>query len=602
MIAGTAAELESALDVELWASQLLGMCWRARSELPPAEAVEMDAGLVYGRPLLQELTRIGGRGAATAVLGLAELEDGELGCLAKEALDEAGLWARLPQWASEVGESAIVGAAVMRDPVFDDARTVLLESRHPDGATLALGVLIDRNLGGIAKDVLLADSIDEVAGAMHAHAGEQPVELVLERIEPGVAAGLIEDAIEMTDMTWAAPVHDDYWNGRALAVLRCDQTPGVVRPEDPLEMPTAEREALCAEFLASPEGAGFTADGDEAWAVSLAINFAADYAGGDPLRWSPVVVELFMADWVPRKVLTTDAFLAGLPAAIDAWVRFAARKRAVPAEALELTRAAVGEFASEMSERASDPDLVGPSKQFLMAAQQAGVDLEDERALETFVAGWNARSVHDLPAGWELGVDDGSHARVPEDAILQVKIQLARVTKPPVWRRLQVSAGTPLDELHQIIQAAFGWVNYHLHVFEIGGERFGPADPELELDFADERRFTLADLVESEGDRVTYTYDFGDDWEHQIVVEKVLEPEPGVTYPHLVTAKGACPPEDCGGVWGWAELKAVLAGPGDEEYAERREWLGLDADEVLDPGAVDADEIRSRLASFAIAR
>ena len=512
------------------------------------------------------------------------------------------MWASLPQWASEVGESAIVGAAVMRDPVFDDGRTVLLESRHRDGATHALGVLIDKNLGGIAKDVLIAGSIDDVERTMQAHADEQPVELVFERVEPGVAAGLIEDAIEMTDMTWGAPVDEDYWHGRALAVLRCDQTPGVILPEDPAEMPTAEREALCAEFLASPEGAGFAADGEEAWVASLAINFAADYAGGDPLRWSPVVVELFMADWVPRKVLTTEEFLARLPDALDAWVTFAARRRGIPDAAAALTRAAIGEFTSEMCARASDPDVGGPSKQFLMAAQQAGVDLEDKRALETFVAGWNTRSAQDLPDGWELGVDDGADERVPEDAILQMKIQLARVTKPPVWRRLQIPAQTRLDELHQIIQAAFGWVDHHLHVFEVGRERFGPADPELDLDFADERRFTLADLVGGGGDRITYTYDFGDDWEHHITVEDVLEPDPGVAYPLLMTAKGVCPPEDCGGVWGWAELKAVLADPHDEEHTERREWLGLGEDDVLDPAAVDADEIRSRLVSLAVAR
>jgi hypothetical protein len=599
MIAAAAAELGSAVDVELWASQLLGMFWRARSDLPLTEALEMDAALVYGQPLLSELLRIGGRGAALAILGLAEVEDGELGGLAKEALDQAGLWASLPQWASDVGESAIVGAAVMRDPVFDDARTVFLESRHRDGAMLALGVLIDRNLGGIAKDVLLADSIDEVERTMHAHAGEQPVELVLERVEPGIAAGLIEDAIEMTDMTWGAPVAEDYWHGRALAVLRCDQTPGIVPAEDPTEMPEAERDALRAEFLASPEGAGFAADGDEAWAAALAINFAADYAGGDPLRWSPVVVELFLADWVPRKVFTTPGFVAALPGALDAWVRFAARKRGVPEPAAALTRGAITEFSEEMREQASDPALAGPSKQLLQAMGAAGMDLEDPEALRTFRAEPNAGA----GAGEALVISEvGEHPGAVEDSILQVKVQLAGVTRPPVWRRLQLPARTPLDDLHHIIQAAFGWEDHHLHVFESGRERIGPADPELELDFADERRFTLADLASEVGDRVTYTYDFGDDWEHHIVVEKVLEPAPGVTGPILVTAKGACPPEDCGGPWGWSELKEALADPDAEEHAERREWLGLGENDVLDPAAVDADVIRGRLAMLSHSR
>jgi Plasmid pRiA4b ORF-3-like protein len=566
------------------------MFWRARNELPLPEAADMDPALVYGEPLLRQLSSIAEKGAAIAVLGLAELEDGELGRLAKEALDAAGLWNKMPAWAADVGESAIVGAAVMRDPVFDDGRTVFLESRHDDGATLALGVLIDRNLGGMAKDVLLADSIGEVEQTMHDHSDEQPVELVLERIEPGVAAGLIRDAIETTDITWRPPVDEDYWNGRALALLRCDQTPNVVSAEDPREVPLPEREALSAEFLASPEGAGFAADGDEAWVASLAINFGADYAGGDPLRWSPVVVELFMADWVPRKVFTTDAFLAKLPDALDAWVRFAARKRAVPAEAVALTRAAIGEFTSEMSERSSDPDLSDPSKRLLQAAVEAGVDLQDEQALKTFVAGWNASIARDLD---DDGCSDGPQ---PEEVILQVKVTLARVTKPPVWRRLQLPAGTSLAEVHRIVQAAFGWEDSHLHLFEVDGDVFGPADADLELDCGDERRVTLGEFIVA-GDRPRYTYDFGDGWDHDILIEKVLPAESDVGYPLLVKAKGACPPEDCGGAWGYADLKAILSDPDDEQHQAVRDWLGLGDSELFDPTVVDSDLIQARLAT-----
>jgi hypothetical protein len=590
-IAGTAAELDCALDAELWASQLLGMFWRARNELPLTEAAGMDPALVYGEPLLRGLSRIADDGAAIAVMGLAELDDGDLGRLAKETLDSVELWNRLPAWAADIGESTIVGAAIMRDQVFDDGRTVFLESRHPDGATLALGVFIDRNLGGIAKDVLLAESIDQVEQTMRDHADAQPVELVLERIESGVAAGLILAAIEMTDVTWDPPVDEDYWSGRALAVLRCDQTPDVVEVEDPQEVPVTEREALNEEFLASPEGSGFAADSDEAWVATLAINFAADYAGGDPLRWSPVVVELFMADWVPRKVFTTDEFLAKLPHALDAWVRFAARKRALSAEAVALPRAAIGQFAAEMFERASDPDLSDPSKQILLAAVEAGVDLQDPAALKTFIAGWNARS-----ARAEIGDADGLDAQVSEGAILQIKVGLARVTKPPVWRRLQLPAETSLDELHRIIQAAFGWQDYHLHVFEAGDERFGPDDPELELDFGDERHFTLADLAVRE-DRIRYIYDFGDSWEHDVQVEKLLAAEPGVRYPLLVKAKGACPPEDCGGAWGYSDLKAVLDDPTDDQHQPLRQWLGLADGDVFDPTVVDIEAIRVRLAS-----
>jgi hypothetical protein len=187
------------------------------------------------------------------------------------------------------------------------------------------------------------------------------------------------------------------------------------------------------------------------------------------------------------------------------------------------------------------------------------------------------------------------------ETILQVKITLSRVTKPPVWRRLQIPADRSLDEVHEVIQAAFGWQDCHLHVFEMNGEWFGPADPDLELDCADEREFMFAELMAA-GDRVTYTYDFGDDWRHEIRLENRLDALPGVSYPVLVKAKGGCPPEDCGGAWGYENLKAVLTDPDAEGHREMCEWLGLDDAASFDPAAVDDETIRSRLAAIRLRR
>jgi len=432
--------------------------------------------------------------------------------------------------------------------VFDDARTVLLESRHSNGETMAVGVLIDRNLGGLAKDVLLAESIEQVAGAMGRDSAGDDAELELEQIDPGVAAGLIRAAIARTDMTWDPPVDEDFWPGRALALLRADQTPGAVEPPEPAELSSGERDRLRDEFLASPEGREFAPDGDEAWVASLAIDFCAGYTDGDPLRWSPVVVELFMTDWIPRKVLATPELLDRLPAALDAWVRFAARRRGIPDWAANETRGSIGKWVNEMVEAALDPSVGGPSKQFLLAAKAAGVDLEDEQALGTFIKGWNARSELDLA---DLEVPQA----IEPDEILQLKITLKGISKPPVWRRVQVRADTTFAMLHQIIQAAFGWTDTHLHSFEYEGEQIGVPDPEWDNDCADEAETTLDEVLLGPKDRVRYTYDFGDNWEHDIVLENVTEPDAGDGRPVLLTGKGARPPEDCGGPWGYAELK-----------------------------------------------
>lgn len=144
-----------------------------------------------------------------------------------------------------------------------------------------------------------------------------------------------------------------------------------------------------------------------------------------------------------------------------------------------------------------------------------------------------------------------------ELTIFKVKVRLLGASKPPVWRRLLVPAGIPLDQLHEAIQAAMGWENCHMHVFTTGSAEYGLPDPEL--GHRDERRTMLGHLVEGAGDRIRYTYDFGDDWEHEILVEDVLAAEPDVCYPMCLTGKGACPPEDCGGVWGYEQLREVLA-------------------------------------------
>jgi hypothetical protein len=179
------------------------------------------------------------------------------------------------------------------------------------------------------------------------------------------------------------------------------------------------------------------------------------------------------------------------------------------------------------------------------------------------------------------------------NVIVQIKVKLLGVSKPPVWRELQLRADTHLDQLHEILQAALGWENYHMHVFTFADEEFGVRDPEL--GHADERKVTLGELTDI-GARFRYTYDFGDDWEHEILVEDLLDPDPETHYPILVASKGACPPEDCGGTWGYANLKAILADPDHDEHQDMLDWLGLTNASEFDPTAVPTEDIDHELA------
>jgi len=185
----------------------------------------------------------------------------------------------------------------------------------------------------------------------------------------------------------------------------------------------------------------------------------------------------------------------------------------------------------------------------------------------------------------------------PGDPVLQVKITLAEVADPPVWRRLLVPAAIRLDRLHQVIQAAMGWQDYHLHVFSDGRAEYGLPDPDLP--FRDERTATLGELLPRAGSRPGYTYDFGDGWEHEIALEKRLAAEPSVAYPVCVAGEGACPPEDCGGAWGYEHLREVLADPSSAEHQDMLAWLGLDKAGDFDPHRFDIDQANRALAAVA---
>ncbi|MET7706577.1 plasmid pRiA4b ORF-3 family protein [Micromonospora sp. NPDC005413] len=179
----------------------------------------------------------------------------------------------------------------------------------------------------------------------------------------------------------------------------------------------------------------------------------------------------------------------------------------------------------------------------------------------------------------------------PAAPIYQLKVSL-RGAKPPIWRRLELPADTSLADLHDIIQVAFGWDDSHLHGFETAYGDFGVAD--RELGHRADSSVTLEQVAAGVGDRFRYTYDFGDDWAHEIVVEKVLSRQP-IAYPRCTGGRRAAPPEDCGGVWGYAELVEVLSDPGHPEHGDRLEWLGLASAADFQPARFDATEITRAL-------
>jgi hypothetical protein len=159
--------------------------------------------------------------------------------------------------------------------------------------------------------------------------------------------------------------------------------------------------------------------------------------------------------------------------------------------------------------------------------------------------------------------------------LYRLKITL-RNCKPLIWRRIVVRADMKLDRLHHVIQNAMGWSDCHLHQFVVGGVYYGPPDREGD-DFGtetlNEKRYTVTDLAPGAKQKFIYEYDFGDSWEHEVLVEAVLPPDPDFKHPACLGGANACPPEDCGGVPGYYDLLAALADPKHEQHEEMKEWV-----------------------------
>lgn len=176
-------------------------------------------------------------------------------------------------------------------------------------------------------------------------------------------------------------------------------------------------------------------------------------------------------------------------------------------------------------------------------------------------------------------------------AIYQLKVTLYD-SKPPIWRRIQVPADITLSRLHNILQVVMGWTDSHLHQFIVGEIYYGLPHPDWDFEVKDERRAKLYKIAPQEKAKFTYEYDFGDDWLHTILVEKILTPEEGRQYPVCIKGKRACPPEDCGGVWGYESFLEAIRDPNHPEHDEMLEWIGGS----FDSEAFDLVAINQRLA------
>jgi hypothetical protein len=374
-----AHEPADALEAEEWASSLIGnlqLCGDDGELLLPgfvdALAARADA------PALAALC---------ALSAVAAPDDARRARAAADQLAASGV--REPRWAGGLGQARPTAAALLHENVFDDGVSVLVEFSAPGAEPHTVGAYVDHNLGGLVKDAFLAGSLGDVRAHLDRCAPEDG-DLAFRDLDLAEARARLESALFMLDHTLGPPVDESVLSLRALIEARVRLLPaGFALADDFQEMALEQRDALLADFVGSPEGERWRGDADAEDIAYLAIDFGADYNHGGPLRWSPVVVEIFMSSWLARKVMREPGFLSRVPDVLRDWVAYAGRRRSVPAVALREAIAAVGSYREEMLGAATDRETWGAGKTLAMAALEAGVDLTDGEQLRRFIDRYN---------------------------------------------------------------------------------------------------------------------------------------------------------------------------------------------------------------------
>jgi len=176
----------------------------------------------------------------------------------------------------------------------------------------------------------------------------------------------------------------------------------------------------------------------------------------------------------------------------------------------------------------------------------------------------------------------------------QIQVSLNGL-KPKIWRRIMVEPQMLLPDFHKVIQTTMGWTNSHLHQF-IKDRTFYTLQLEEDdfwstMDNVDYSKTKVSDLLKKEKDKIIYEYDFGDSWEHTVLLEKIVQTNGNEKLPLCLAGKNNCPPEDCGGVWGYANMIEILKKKKHEEYEDYLEWLG----EEFEPALFDKEAINASL-------
>jgi hypothetical protein len=371
------------LDAEIFASLVVSML-----ETDPNARPEQRLALVDR--LLETLPKRRSPDVLAITLALAAVLPDPWATRAQTAaarIEANGLTA--PVWKDSVGRARFVEGWAATDE-FGDQDLIVASFQHPGYQPHAISLTADHNFGGLFRQGAVGVDPDAVRAAW---ADVSPIPL-----RPMTArdlAGRWADGVGMYRLYLDPPVYDDVPPAMALLEARASALPEPPEPKEPAELTEDDRRALLDAFLASRFAAALSQT-HAVFADLVAdhiIDFRAGHGEGDLLRWSPIVVEIAMLDWLPRKALLNVAEIDALPDVLRAFVRFAAEQRSLADSDLDEILTAIAEFEPEFRSAAADPVEFGWGKRLAQQMQRDGVDMTDERATQDWIEAFNALSV-----------------------------------------------------------------------------------------------------------------------------------------------------------------------------------------------------------------
>lgn len=395
-------EVEDPFEAEMWASAVLGMSYKQALPI----GVQEEFPKVLWNEVVTKAERRADPAALAALRAIAAVADPDLADEAARAADElAARGVPEPPWADVIGRPGFIRAWTLEEP-YGDQVGYYAHFRYAGSSEHLVAAVYDENLGAIIKDA----TAGELATDPRAKAEAEPGVSVSD-IDPGELAARVRAAIATGDMFIDNDWTDDFRALRALLLARMRLLPHVDPPEPEEPIDDDAREALIEEFLALPDAP--TDDDATRSILDHCLMARCDFGDGDPLRWSPTVVEMFMLDFVPRKGSLDLSAVRALPDVLRRWVGFALERRGLDPRWIEETQATVDQLAPEFRTAATDPSSFGPAKAIASAMAAAGVALEDSDAVQAWIEGFNARPFEERDeflSRFDPGGEPGSNA------------------------------------------------------------------------------------------------------------------------------------------------------------------------------------------------